>query len=113
MVKTKSVYEPKGEDDGLRLLVTRYWPRGVARDAVDRWCKELGTPPDLIKLWKAEGISWEKFKESYIAELSTEAASEAFAELQELVKDGPVTLLCGCKDEGRCHRGILKEMLKN
>ena len=114
MVKTKSVYEPRGADDGLCLLVTRYWPRGVSKDAVDRWFKELGTPPELIKLWKAGNIPWEGFRESYIAGLSTEAKSVAFSELAEIVKGaGTVTLLCVCKDEARCHRGILKEMLEN
>lgn len=111
MVKTKSVYEPKGPGDGLRLLVTTYWPRGVAKAAVDRWCKALGTAPELIKLWKADSISWDEFAESYIAELSTTAASEAFSELKEIVKGGSVTLLCVCKDGARCHRGILKELL--
>lgn len=111
MVKTKSVYEPKGEGDGLRLLVTRYWPRGVAKGKVDRWCKELGTAPELIKLFKAGSIPWEEFAESYIAGLSTGPSSEAFGELQEIVKGASVTLLCVCKDGARCHRGILKELL--
>ncbi len=114
MVKTKSVYEPKAADDGLRLLVTRYWPRGVRKEAVDRWLAELGTAPELIKLWKAGSIPWEDFRESYIAEFSTEAKSGVFSELQGIVKDaGAVTLLCVCKDEARCHRGILKKMLEN
>ena len=111
MVKTKSVYEPKGEGDGLRLLVTRYWPRGVAKSLVDRWSKELGTSAGLIKLWKADSISWEEFRESYIVELSTGPSSEAFGELQEIVKGASVTLLCVCKDGARCHRGVLKELL--
>ena len=115
MVKTKSVYEPKGADDGLRLLVTRYWPRGVPKGAVDRWLKELGTAPELIKLWKADKIEWKGFRESYVAEFSDSAKSGAFSELAEIVKGaaGAVTLLCVCKDEARCHRSILKEMLEN
>jgi uncharacterized protein YeaO (DUF488 family) len=113
MVKTKSVYEPKGADDGLRLLVTRYWPRGVPKDAVDRWFKELGTSPELIKRWKAGRISWEGFRESYIAEFSAEVKSGVFSELQGIVKGAAaVTLLCVCKDEARCHRGILIDMLE-
>jgi uncharacterized protein YeaO (DUF488 family) len=114
MLKTKSVYEPRGADDGLRLLVTRYWPRGVPKGAVDRWLKELGTAPELIKLWKAGKIEWEGFRESYIAEFSDPVKSGALSELAEIVKGaGTVTLLCACKDEARCHRGILKGMLEN
>ncbi len=110
MVKTKSVYEPRGADDGLRLLVTRYWPRGVSKGEVDRWFKELGTAPELIKRWKAGQIPWETFRESYIAGLEP----VVFSELQEVLKGaGAVTLLCVCKDGGRCHRSILKEMLEN
>jgi len=32
MVKTKSVYDPVESDDGERILVTRYWPRGLSKE---------------------------------------------------------------------------------
>ena len=41
MVKTKNVYDPPAADDGWPLLVMRKWPRGIARDKVDAWDKDL------------------------------------------------------------------------
>ena len=31
MIKTKSIYDPKEENDGIRILITRYWPRGIKK----------------------------------------------------------------------------------
>jgi uncharacterized protein YeaO (DUF488 family) len=114
MIKTKSVYEPKADDDGIRVLVTRYWPRGVKKDFVDHWLKDLGTAAALIKLWRAGSLDWERFRESYIAEFSSEGKSASFKELKEIIKGAgrvPVTLLCVCREDARCHRSVLKDML--
>ncbi len=44
MIKTaKTVYDKPESSDGKRILVMRLWPRGVAKDKVDVWLKELGT----------------------------------------------------------------------
>ncbi len=114
MIKTKSVYEPKADDDGVRVLVTRYWPRGVKKDFVDHWLKELGTAAALIKVWRAGGLSWESFREGYMDEFSSEAKAASFKELKGIIKDAGrvhVTLLCVCKEDARCHRSVLKDML--
>ncbi len=31
MIKTKSAYDPVEESDGERILVSRYWPRGLSK----------------------------------------------------------------------------------
>ncbi len=44
---TKSVYPPnppREASDGKRILVMTLWPRGVSKDKVDVWMKDLGTP---------------------------------------------------------------------
>jgi len=62
MIKTaKTVYDKPESSDGKRILVMRLWPRGVARDKVDVWLKELGTEKELIKRWKSGKISWKEF----------------------------------------------------
>lgn len=113
MVKTKSIYDPKSGDDGLRVLVTRYWPRGVKKEEQDRWFKDLGPQAELIKAWKAGAIGWDVFRKSYLAEFSSESKKEKLRELKALVKAarGDVTLLCTCREEDRCHRKLLKELL--
>ncbi|MDO8426868.1 MAG: DUF488 family protein [Deltaproteobacteria bacterium] len=55
LVKTKSIYDPPTKDDGLRVLVTRYWPRGVKKEEQDFWLRGMGPIPELIKAWKSGG----------------------------------------------------------
>ncbi len=49
--RIKRIYEPPAKDDGLRVLVDRLWPRGVAKEKarIDLWLKEISpsdaTPP--------------------------------------------------------------------
>jgi uncharacterized protein YeaO (DUF488 family) len=112
MVRTGSVYAPVTQG-GLRLLVTRYWPRGVKKERVDRWIRELGPAPLLIKDWKSGAISWDEFKKRYRAEFKDPEKKRLFDELKETARaEADVVLLCTCKDEERhCHRSILSAML--
>lgn len=114
MVKTKSIYDEKEDKDGYRVLVTRFWPRGVKKERADVWVKELGPSPGLIRQWKDGKIEWTEFKKKYLEEhRHDEKKKEAFGELKKIIKEakGGVTLLCTCRDE-MCHRVILKDMLK-
>ena len=115
MIKTRSIYSEGSEDDGVRALVTRYWPRGVGKDAIDRWLRDLGPAPELIKLWKSGKIDWDRFRKDYLDEYKSLDKSALLKELKDFIKgsrEKDVTLLCTCRIEERCHRDILKELLK-
>lgn len=115
MIKTKSIYEAASKSDGVRILVTRYWPRGVKKEAVEHWLKDLGPKRDLIKRWKQGMIGWDEFRESYTAEYAGDDKKKALEEMHALMlKAGgkAITLLCVCKNPEQCHREILKSMLK-
>lgn len=115
MVRTKSVYGVPDERDGVRVLVTRYWPRGVKKEAQDRWIRDLGPEPSLIKKWKAGDIEWPEFERAYREEFKKDAQKrELLAWLKSIVETAgkDVTLLCTCKEEEDCHRKLLKEMLE-
>ncbi len=113
MIKTGCIYDPVAKDDGLRVLVTRYWPRGVKKERQDRWFRDLGPAPELIKAWKAGELPWGEFKKRYLAEFKAAEKKELLAELEEIVRGarGNVTLLCTCHEEHRCHRSLLKDKL--
>lgn len=115
MVKTGSVYSQPREDGGLRLLVTRYWPRGVKKELVDKWIRGLGPSAELIKDWKAGTISWSEFQKRYRAEFKDPEKKKLFDELKEIARaQGAVTLLCTCNEEERhCHRHLLSAMLRD
>ncbi len=114
MIKTKSVYSPAVEGDGKRVLVSRYWPRGVKKEAVDRWIKGLGPSPALIKAWKTGEITWPEFGKRYAGERGSEEWKTAFEELKAFLsglKGKDATLLCTCREGEHCHREIIKELL--
>jgi uncharacterized protein YeaO (DUF488 family) len=111
MVKTKRVYDPPARGDGMRVLVMRLWPRGIRKEAVDLWLKELGADVANLRAWKAGRLDWGEMAERYCAGLAAPPATAALAELRALARRRTVTLLCACPDEARCHRGILKAVL--
>jgi uncharacterized protein YeaO (DUF488 family) len=108
-VAIKCIYDPPDRSDGYRVLVMRFWPRGIRKDRVDVWEKDLGTSPDLIKAWKGGKIAWAEFSRRYRTEMRSQLCK--IADLAELSRTRPVTLLCGCKDETRCHRILLQQMV--
>ena len=108
---TKRIYDPACSGDGVRILVMSLWPRGVSRDRVDRWYRELGTAPDLIREWKSGAIRWSEFRRRYRKGLQDPAARQAISEIRAIFTKQAVTLLCSCPDESRCHRSILKQVI--
>ncbi|MFZ0035465.1 MAG: DUF488 family protein [Sedimentisphaerales bacterium] len=108
-VKTKCIYEPKSKNDGYRVLVMRLWPRGISKDKIDIWVKDLGTPPDLIKKWKSGSISWAEFSKQY-RKFATQH-KDKIDELALKAKKETITLLCSCRDGKYCHRALLEELI--
>ena len=106
----KSVYSPPDLSDGERILVMTLWPRGVSKDKVDRWIRELGTPRDLIKRYKAGKMTWAEYSKEY--RKSLEGKEPFLRELAAESKGRTITLLCTEKDPGACHRSLLKEAIE-
>lgn len=90
----------------------QYWPRGVKKDKVDIWYKDLGTSKDLIKSWKAGKVSWVEFKRQYIVDLKDRHKQALIQELVRRSKRENTTLLCSCRDPNACHRIVLKEQIE-
>jgi uncharacterized protein YeaO (DUF488 family) len=108
----KSIYDPKSKDDGFRVLVMQYWPRGVKKQKIDAWYKDLGTSKELIKTWKAGRITWAQFETRYLADLKEEHKQSLLHELAKRARKEKITLLCGCRDSNQCHRMILKQQIE-
>jgi len=108
----KSIYDPKSANDGFRVLVMQYWPRGVKKEKIDAWYKELGTSKDLITAWKSGKLTWPKFKKRYVADLQIEGKLAIIRYLTERSKKEKISLLCSCRDPDKCHRSILKEQIE-
>ena len=50
VLKTKRWNDPRGPQDGLRVLITRYRPRGLkkADETWDVWIKDLAPSAELL-----------------------------------------------------------------
>ncbi|MDE1853639.1 MAG: DUF488 family protein [Thaumarchaeota archaeon] len=107
----KSVYSPPERSDGKRILVMTLWPRGVSKDKVDLWMKELGTPRDLIKSWKSGNVTWAEFETGY--RKSLKGKEGLLRSLAQESKEKTITLLCTEKDPSSCHRSILKKAIES
>jgi uncharacterized protein YeaO (DUF488 family) len=110
-VRIKRVYDPPAPADGTRVLIMRLWPRGIRKDRVDLWLKELGPVVALLRAFRAGGLGWAAYRRRYLAGLARPEAQAALAEVRRLARKGPVTVLCGCPDEARCHRSLLRDYL--
>ena len=79
ITRTKSVYDPVKESDGVRVLIMRKWPRGIGyrknnkRGMIDFWCKELGPSIDLLDNWNGKKITWPQYVKRYRAEQKNSA----------------------------------------
>jgi uncharacterized protein YeaO (DUF488 family) len=112
VIRTERVYDPPARGDGLRVLVMRRWPRGIRKDAVDLWLRDLGAEVASIRAFKAGRIGWPEMRRRYLAGLERAPAARALRRLRGLARRRTVTLLCACPDERRCHRGLLKALLR-
>lgn len=112
MIHTKRIYEEPSEDDGLRILVDRLWPRGLskAKAKIDRWEKDLAPTTELRRWFGHDPAMWEEFLQRYRAEL--EGKEEALARLRREANDGTVTLLYAAKDEEHNNAVALKRYIE-
>ena len=118
-IRTKRWDDLVEPDDGFRLLVCRYRPRGLAKadETWDAWEPALGPSVALHAAAYGKGvlqIPWATYRVKYLTEMRQQR--ERIAELARRVAGGEsITLLCSsaCDRESRCHRSLLKELIEN
>ncbi|MDA7997571.1 MAG: DUF488 family protein [Nitrosopumilus sp.] len=111
-IRTKSIHAPPADDDGLRVLVTRFHPRGVKRERYDVWCRDLAPSRELLKLHKEDRIRWDKFLRALYSEIrGNEAGWRMIMELNREARKRNVTLLCHERDGMPCHRHLVKMLV--
>jgi uncharacterized protein YeaO (DUF488 family) len=117
-IKTRRWDDPREADDGFRLLVCRYRPRGVSKadETWDAWDPDLGPSADLHAAAYGKGVlvvPWAAYRSRYLLGMRRQkAAIEALA--RRVRGGGTITLLCSsaCERESRCHRSLLKELIE-
>jgi len=118
-IKTKRWDDPKDPDDGYRLLVTRYRPRGLPKsdETWDAWDKNLGPSVELHAAVYGKGgrlgLNWDIYRQRYLKEMLHQ--KDRIKALADRVRSGEtLTLLCSsqCTREDRCHRSLLKQLIE-
>lgn len=113
-VMTKSIFEPIQRDDGYRVLITRFYPRGVQRSHFDEWVSILSPSPELLFGYKEGKIGWDSFKDSFMSQLKTDIGSlDAILALNDLSRKHNITLLCFERSGTPCHRHIVRDVIEN
>lgn len=114
-VAIKRIYELPSPQDGARVLVDRLWPRGLSKQAaaLDAWLKDLAPSDELRKWYHAHREQWDKFRDKYLQELSSEKAGETLQQLYEIQKQHRrVTLLYASTDKERNNAVVLKQLVE-
>src|SRR5262245_7914289 len=112
---------PRVRGEGLRLGTVRRLPRGVRktdyakRDWFDLWLPELAPSDALFAFARAgalDGKRWTAFSRRYRREMSAPAAARLIDLLARLSREADLSVGCYCEDERRCHRSVLRELLR-
>jgi uncharacterized protein YeaO (DUF488 family) len=111
---------PRARGEGLRVGTVRRPPRGVPkaehalRDFYDVWLPELAPSDALVAfaLESRDARAWKTFVRRYRAEMKRPPAARLLDFLAALSRDTELSVGCYCEDEARCHRSVLKELLR-
>ena len=111
---------PKERGEGLRVGTVRRPPRGVrkedyaSKNIYDVWFPNLAPSESLLKeaLSMSDGKSWKSFKRKFIAEMKSPEAKRDLDLIAALSHQTNFSIGCYCRDESRCHRSILRELLE-
>lgn len=112
-VQIKRAYESPAATDGLRVLVDRLWPRGLAKASFqhDLWCKDLAPSADLRNWFGHKPERWDQFRRDYTEELQADTAQSMMDDILSTARGRMVTLLYGARDTEHNQAVVLAQVL--
>ncbi|KAB0264991.1 DUF488 domain-containing protein [Microvirga brassicacearum] len=110
-VRLKRAYEPPADDDGVRILVDRLWPRGVSKEfaALDIWMKDIAPSTRLRKWFAHDPARWQEFRDRYAREVLQKP--DLLDRLRFLARQGSITLVYSAHDEEHNDAVELRELI--
>jgi len=113
-VRVRRVFDKADDQDGVRVLVDRVWPRGVskAKAALDEWCKDVSPSTELRTWYSHDPAKFEEFTGRYCAELEDPERALALRHLRELATEHRVTLLTATKNPDISQAAVLCNLLR-
>jgi uncharacterized protein YeaO (DUF488 family) len=106
--------------EGLRIGTVRRPPRGVpkseysSKNFYDVWLPTLAPSAQTVKLAQRARTSgdWRRFMGRYRKEMAAPESRAALDLLAALSRQTHFSVGCYCADESRCHRSVLRALLK-
>ncbi len=118
-VRTKRWNDARADDDGFRVLITRFRPRGVskANETWEEWWPELAPSRELLADYHGKHGKPIGFAKEYVPRYLEEMRGQVFrirALADRAAAGETITLLCSsaCVDPARCHRTVLKKLVE-
>ena len=112
---------PRKKGEGLRIGAARRPPRGVRkadyarRNYYDVWLPELAPSQKWVSWALSQPWTdprWKKYARNYRREMSEPRAQRLLDFLAALSKTTNLSVGCYCENEARCHRSLLRELLR-
>jgi uncharacterized protein YeaO (DUF488 family) len=111
-IAIKRVYDEPARGDGIRILIDRLWPRGLAKASLklDAWPRELSPSNELRKWYGHDPQLFAEFRRRYREELA--AHKDELAALRAKIKGHAATLLTATRELDLSHGVVLREVLE-
>jgi uncharacterized protein YeaO (DUF488 family) len=118
-VKVVQLGSPRSRGEGVRIGTVRRPPRGVpkaefaSRGYYDVWLPTLAPSAQLVTQAKAatSDAEWAGFVREYRRQMNGPQERAVLDLLAALSKSASFSVGCYCKDESRCHRSVLRQLL--
>jgi len=112
---------PRHSGEGVRLGTVRHPPRGVPKtrystdNFFDVWLPNLAPSAELLSEFRkseANESAWKRFSRKYEVEMARSENSRVLDTLAALSQESNFSVGCYCVEESKCHRGVLRRILK-
>jgi uncharacterized protein YeaO (DUF488 family) len=112
-VAVRRIYDEPTDQDGVRVLVDRIWPRGLSKAAahLDEWCKAVAPSPELRTWYGHDSAKFVEFSRRYRLELTDPARAQALQHLRELADEQRLTLLTATTKPEISQAAVLADLL--
>ena len=113
---------PRTKGEGLRIGAARRPPRGVRKadyarlNYYDVWLPELAPSQKWVSWALSEpwtDARWRRYARNYHREMRAPERQRLLDFIAALSNRANVSVGCYCEDESRCHRSLLRELLRS
>jgi len=98
------------------FLVTRWATRWIRKYVAQSptWFQipDLAPSVRLLTAFQRNRIEWKEFAKRYREEMKEPKPRDLIRRLRRYAEDHDVVLVCYCREEARCHRKLLKEIIE-